>query len=130
MQKVLANLLLEHAPLAALIDDHLHWDVMLPGAPFPNVVMFVISGVTNYTYSGPDRTQQNRIQFDSRGSTAADARAVADALTERLSGFRGEFQGTKFKGCFASGQRTRHEKVDGLEWFVDSRDFNIFWAPA
>lgn len=130
MQKVLSNLLLAHAPLAALIGNRIHWDVMPQGQPMPHVTMYVISGLTNYTYSGPDKTQQTRVQFDSRGNSAAQARAVADALTERLSGFRAEFQGTKFKGCFAAGQRTRHDKVDGTEWFTDGRDFIIHWAPA
>lgn len=130
MQKVLANLLLAHPPLAALVEDRADWDALVPGATMPSVTMFVISGVTNYTYQGPDKTRQTRVQFDSRGRTAAEARSVAEALDERLSGFRGPFLGTKFKGCFASGQRTRHDKVDGVEWFTDSRDFIIHWASA
>ena len=130
MQKVLANLLLAHQPLADLVVNRVHWDVMPQGLPLPNVTMFVISGVANYTYAGPSGYMQTRVQFDARGKSAAEARSVADALTERLSGYRGEFSGTKFKGCFASGQRTRYDKVDNVAWFTDSRDFVIHWAFA
>lgn len=130
MQLVLANLLLDHLPLKSLIGDNLHWDTMVQGAPLPNVVMFVISGVVDYVMSGASGYVQTRVQFDSRGSSAAEARAVAEALAARLSGFSGIYAGIRFQGVFAQGQRTRFDKADGVEWFTDSRDFIIHWAPA
>ena len=131
MQSVLANLLLADAPLANLIGNRAQWDTLPQGgAQTESVIMFVISGVTNYTMQGQSGFVSTRVQFDCRGGTAAKARAVAEALNERLSGFRGVFAGTHFQGCFAQAQRTRHDKVDGFEWFTDSRDYTIHWAPA
>lgn len=130
MQRVLANLLLEHAGLRALVKTNVHWDTMVQGAPLPNVVMFVISGITDYTLQGASGFVTTRVQFDSRGSSAAQARQAADYIHERLSGFRGDFGGYRFHGCFEQGQRTRFDKDGNVNWFTDSRDYEIHWAPA
>lgn len=130
MQLVLANLLLAHAPLKALVDTRIDWDVAPESGRIPSVVMFVISGVTDYTMKGASGYVMTRVQFDSRGRTAAEARSVANALKNRLSGFSGQFQGFSFQGCFEQSQRTRHDKDGPKEWFTDSRDFTIHWAPA
>lgn len=130
MQLVLANLLLAHARLQTLVGNKIHWDTMPQGLALPNVVMFVVSGVIDYTMKGPSGYAMTRVQFDSRGTSAANARAVADALRERLSGFSGEFQGFKFQGCFEQSQRTRFDKEGNVTWYTDSRDYTIHWAPA
>lgn len=130
MQQVLANLLLAHAPLQALVGNRIQWDEMGQGQPLPFVVMYVVSGVTDYTYAGPSGYVETRVQFDCRGTTAAEARAVANALSDRLSGFSGLFSGFRFQGCFQAGQRTGHDRDGTLNWFTDSRDFIIHWAPA
>jgi hypothetical protein len=130
MQTKLAGLLLAHAPLAALIVNRAHWDTLPQGSLQPSVVMYVISGVTDYTYAGASGYVMTRVQFDCRGATAASARAVAEALNDRLSGLSETFGGFKFQGCFAQGQRTRFDKDAASSWFTDSRDFTIHWAPA
>ncbi|NGP19299.1 tail completion protein gp17 [Devosia aurantiaca] len=130
MQKVLANLLLDHPPLKDLISTNLHWDTMVQGAPLPNIVMFVVSGVADYTMAGPSGYVKTRVQFDSRGLTSAQARSVANALRERLSGFRGQYSGFQFLGCFEESQRTRFDKDGNVTWFTDSRDYFLHWAPA
>lgn len=130
MQSKLANLLLAHAPLVALVGNRIQWDTLPQGSAMPSIVMFVISGVTDYTMQGASGYVQTRVQFDCRGTTAASARAVAEDLEARLSGFRGEFGGFKFQGIFMQGQRTRFDKDGATSWFTDSRDFTIHWAPA
>lgn len=130
MQTKLANLLLSHAPLAALVGNRIHWDALPQGSNQGSVVMYVISGVTDYTMAGASGYVATRVQFDSRGDTAAKARAIADQVEQKLSGFSGPFQGFNFQGVFQQGQRTRSEKDGPAAWFTDSRDFIIHWAPA
>lgn len=130
MQLVLANLLIDHAPLKALVDNRIHWDTMPQGLATPNIVMFVVSGVPHYTMGGPSSYAMTRVQFDCRGRTAAEARSVANALRDRLSGFSGTFAGFTFQGCFEQGQRTRFDRDPPATWFTDSRDYTIHWAPA
>lgn len=129
MQTVLANLLLAHAPLAALVGNRIHWDTMGQGQQLPSVVMFAVSGTTNYTLSGPTSLEMTRVQFDSRGKTAAEARDVAEALKRRLSGLCATFQGFDFQGAFLQGQRTRFDQEGPASWFTDSRDYEIHWRP-
>lgn len=130
MQTVLANLLLAHAPLLALVGNRVQWDALPQGSPQPSIVMSVISGVTNYTMQGASGFVSTRVQFDCRGTTAPQARQVAEALKARLSGLSLIFSGFEFQGCFEQGQRTRFDKDGAVTWFTDSRDFSIHWAPA
>jgi hypothetical protein len=128
MQLVLANLLLAHDPLKALIGNRIHWDAMGQGQALPFVVMFAISRVNHYHMGGRLNYVMSRVQFDCRGTTAAQARAVAEAISNRLSGFRGDFSGFRFLGCFEEGQRTRYDKDGNVTWFTDSRDYLIHWS--
>lgn len=130
MQTKLAGLLLADATLAALIGNRVQWDTLPQGSAQPSIVMYVISGVPDYTMQGASGYVQTRVQFDCRGMTAASARAVAEALETRLSGFRGTFGGFKFQGIFMQGQRTRFDKDAAASWYTDSRDAVIHWAPA
>lgn len=130
MQQVLANLLLAHLPLKTLVSTNIHWDTMLQGAPLPNVVMFAVSGVTDYTMQGASGYVMTRVQFDCRGNSASQARSVANAIKDRLSGFSGVFSGYKFQGAFEQSHRTRFDKDGTLTWFTDSRDYSVHWCPA
>ena len=128
MQTKLANLLIAHAPLAALVGNRVQWDTLPQGTPVGTINMTLVSGVKDYHMLGPSGLATARIQFDCRDSSAAKARAIADALEARLSGFRGIFQGYKFMGCFEVGQRTDFGKVDAYSWYADSRDYMITWG--
>lgn len=131
MQTKLANLLLAHAPLAALVPGpRLQWDMLPQGTPQGTIAMTLISGIKDYHMLGPSGLATARVQFDCRDATAAKARAIANALEDRLSGFRGTFQGFKFMGCFEVSQRTSSGKVDTHTWFTDSRDYSITWGLA
>jgi len=130
MQTKLMPLLLTHEPLKALIGNRIAWDTLPQGSAQGSVVMYVVSGVTDYTMAGASGYVMTRVQFDCRGETSAKARAIADALEDKLSGFRGVYQGFHFQGAFQQGQRTRFDKDGPDKWFTDSRDFTIHWAPA
>lgn len=130
MQTKLANLLLAHAPLAALVGNRVQWDTLPQGTPHGRINMRVASGITDYHMQGPSGLEFSRVQFECQGESAAKARAIAEALKARLSGYQGVFQGYHFQLFKAVGQRTDHGKVDSHEWFTDMRDFEIHWAEA
>lgn len=130
MQTKLANLLLAYAPLAALVGNRVQWDTLPQGTPVGTISMTVVSGITDYHMAGASGLVFARIQFDCRDATAAKARAIAEALKARLSGFRGNFEGYKLMGCFEAAQRTSFGKVDANAWFTDSRDYEITWGLA
>lgn len=131
MQTKLANLLLASVPLSTLVGgNRIQWDALPQGVPQGTIGMTLVSGIKDYHMLGASGLATARVQFDCRDSTAAKARAIADALEARLSGFRGTFQGYKFMGCFEVGQRTSFGKVDANTWFTDSRDYMITWGLA
>lgn len=131
MQTKLANLLASYAPLAALVPAaRIQWDTLPQGTPQGSIGMTLVSGIVDYHMAGPSGLEFARVQFDCRDSTAAKARAIAEALKEKLSGFAGEFEGYKFMGCFQVAQRTSFGKVEASTWFTDSRDFEIHWGLA
>jgi hypothetical protein len=131
MQDKLAKLLIQSSALSALVGGtRIQWDTLPQGSPVGSISMSVVSGVVDYHTAGPSGLVEARVQFDCRAGTAKGARAIADALRARLSGFRGVFEGYQFKGCFEIGQRTSYGKVDAFDWFTDSRDFTIWWGSA
>lgn len=130
MEQVLARLLLEHATLAALVDGRVDWDQLQQGAVGPAIVMHLISDIPGYHLAGPDGLVDARVQFDCRGSTAAEARAVHDALDARLSGFRGIYHGVKFGGAFRLSTQGRSDKDGSIEIFTRSSDYRIWFGQA
>lgn len=130
MEQVLARLLLEHAPLAALVDDRVDWDQLQQGAVGPAIVMHLISDIPGYHMAGPDGLIDARVQFDCRGSSADEARQVSDALNARLSGYRGVFHGVKFNGAFRLATRGRSDKDGASEIFTRSSDYRIWFGQA
>lgn len=131
MQLVLSNLLLAHAPLAAMVGRNIDWNVSPQGITGPRIVMFLISEPIDYTLAGPDLLRESRVQLDCRAATAAAARQLAEHLDSRLSGFRGEFQGFDFRGCFKRGHRTRSEEGgQSVQVHTASIDYQIWWRPA
>ncbi|MET3925552.1 hypothetical protein [Devosia sp. 2618] len=129
METVLANLLLAHAPLAALVEQNIDWDEAPQGIEAPLIVMFLISTEPTYTYSGPVKLVGRRVQFDCRGRTREVARQIAEALDAKLSGYRGEFEGVRFGGAFKQGHRTR-ARTEASSWFTASVDYLIWSATA
>jgi hypothetical protein len=130
MQTKLAGLLLAYSPLAALVGNRVQWDTLPQGQPLGQIAMTLVTGIPDYHMQGASGLHLSRVQFDCRDGTAAKARAIAEALCDRLSGFRGVYQGYQFQGCFQVNQRTSFGKVDSHSWFTDSRDFIIHWGLA
>lgn len=130
MQDVLANLLKRDAVLLDLVGSRIDWDEAPQGQKLPSIVMFVISGVVDYAMAGATGYVVTRVQFDCRGKSAKEARAVAEGLEACFSGCRGVFQGVDFQGCFEQNQRTGSGKDGPTKWFYDSRDYRIHWAKA
>lgn len=130
MELVLANLLLEHAPLVALIDDKIDWDQLPAGVAYPAVVMFLISAPVSYHLQGPSKLVPARVQFDCRGRSRAEAKQVADAVEARLSGFKGIYEDVAFGGIFKLSHRSGSDADAANGWFTASMDFQIWSKPA
>jgi hypothetical protein len=130
MEEVLANLLLAHAPIPAIVGNKVFWDELPQGLEHPSIVMFLISAPRGHTYTGVDQLHRDRVQFDCRAATADQRRLLAEALDARLGGFKGTFEGVTFQGAFNQGRRGRSEKDGATGSFTASIDYLIVWSAA
>lgn len=130
MEIALPNLLLASAPLKALVGNKVFWDELPQGLEYPAIILFDVTSRTTYTYQGASGLMQSRVQFDCRGMTRAQARAVLAAMDARLSGFHGQFEGFRFDGCFRQGERSRADRDGASRWFTASVDYLIWWAAS
>lgn len=130
MQAQLTSLLLSHAPLTALVGTRVHW-LRLPESVsgYPYVNLQVVSGPVTYHSKGVSALEQTRVQADIWADTYTSAEAVARALKDLLSGYRGDLGGVKFRGIFLDGARDGDgETVKGQKYlFRHTMDFKINW---
>lgn len=131
MEESLLALLVAHAPLAALVGNRIYWDEIPQSTPRPCVVMFVVSSTPGYHFQGGDPLAPTRVQIDSQATTTAAKRAVARAVEDLLSGYRGTFDGTKFSGIFQLLTRDRMEKpASGPTIRIRQQDYEVWSKPA
>lgn len=112
MEEALIDLLKSHAALTALIGTNparVYWMRAPQAIARPYVVLQVVSSIPDVTHGGPSGLVGSRVQVDSYGDTYGSVKAVARAVTGRLSGFRGPRLTTTFDGIFKDAERDEYE---------------------
>jgi len=89
MEQALIDLLLATAPITDLIDDRLTPGVRTQGAALPGLVMNLFPAERGYSHQGDDGLVRARVQLDAYADSYVSAKALADAVMTRLSGFSG-----------------------------------------
>lgn len=131
MEEALTALLLDHAPLQALLGGRVHWLVQpRDAAGFPYLNLQVVSDPHLYHMAGSSTLRRTRVQADIRAETYAGAKTVARGLNALLSGYRGVHAGVGFQGIFVGGARDLSERTAGGErqLFRISADLEISWT--
>jgi len=130
MEESLISLLLAHAPLSSLTGTRIHWLRAPQGVEKPYVTLQVISGIPDVSHSGPNGLVAGRVQADCYGTSYNSAKAVARAVTGRLSGYKGmpTPPGTTiFDGVFKDSERDGYDDEESPDkLFRVSMDF-IIW---
>lgn len=131
MEGDLRALLVGHAPLTALVGQRIYWDGEPQGADRPCVVMYVVSGTPGYHMQGPDKIKPVRVQFDSQAVLSTEKWAVAEAVENLLSGYRGTVGDTYFSGIFLMMSRDKTEpSTESGTFRVRQLDFEIWFRRA
>lgn len=132
MESDLRALLLSHAPLTALVGTRIYWDEIPQTAQRPCIVMYLVSGLTDYHTQGPDGLNTTRVQFDCQSLLSTEKWAIGRALESALSGYRGVVGGTNFQGMFKSLERDKNERpaTPDATYRVRQLDFEIWWRPV
>lgn len=101
------------------------WTVRRQGAPFPAIVLSLVSDPRPQTHDGPDSIRDSRVQVD----VVADDRAGVVALREAVIAAllpAGTFFGVQFDRAFVDGVRDRGSQDETRFVHRDSIDF-IIW---
>jgi hypothetical protein len=132
MEKDLLALLAATPAVSAIVSGRISWVERRQGAGAPYVVLHRISGGHDYTMRGRVNYQATRVQVDCWAETTIGAKALADAVSSRLSGYAGTVGGTRFQGVFLDAERDlRDVEANGAERFSRvSQDYFIHHSGA
>lgn len=132
MQEDLIARLIADAPLAALVGSRINWVRRPQASALPAVVLQTISNVPSYTFDGETNFSDARVQVDCFALTYASARAVAQAVSSSLSGYRGTVGATAFQGVFKVSDRDMQEPGEASEdrIYRVMLEFMVTWRNA
>lgn len=89
MEEEFRAILLAHPAIADLVGDRVDWGLHPQGAPYPAIILNVVSGSDGQTMNGSNGLFQGRIQVDCDGFSYQSAKAVARAVRALLHCYRG-----------------------------------------
>jgi len=89
MEGELIDLLLTHAPIAAIVGTRVYPARRAQGSAFPAIVVTRVSGQPLYADDGEVGLQDARVQIDSVAMTYTEAKNLAQAVRARLTAFSG-----------------------------------------
>jgi len=129
MNAAFLTLLLDAAPLVALVDRRINWGVQPPGETArPNVNLHHVGGGRDYSLDGPRVWKRARVQVDTWADRSATAIDVWAAVEDLLSGFSGAVGDVAFSMVRLEGDRSANDMgQDGTRLYGRSGDFSFRW---
>jgi hypothetical protein len=113
------------AGIASLISTRCYPEALPPGVTFPAITYLQVSSVPIRTCGGR-QGRTVRFQIDSWGSTAASARAVAEAVIDALDHYSGTMGGgVTIRAAFMVNDQQFPEPEAKLHRV--SQDYEIWW---
>ena len=107
-------LLLDCAPLVALVGQRVNWGEMPEAGALPRVTLWNVTRDANVTMQGPSGLVTPYLQVDCWATSAAAAASLADVVTTYLQSIMHQTEGaTVFQGCFLQGRRDSREPTLG-----------------
>ena len=127
MEEALRTYLLSNAPINTACGGRIHWSVRPQGSPYPALVLTVISGAPERTFSGPDPLERKRVQIDAYALSYGAAKALARLVKEALSNLTFDNSGVTF-WAFSENERdlTDTGATDAERIYRISSDFLIW----
>lgn len=92
----------------------------------PNVQLMLVSGLEEFTHSGPSGLIEDRVRIWCRGKTANAAADLAQAVHTALQGYVGTVAGCRIQLCARA--MTASDYQDGADLHRVIIDFNVAWS--
>lgn len=126
LRPALRAVLLADAAVFSAVGGSRIFPVQMPqGEKRPSLVYHRVSGSSDYHMAGSSGLAQSRMQLDSVAEHAALAVQLANAVHDRLSGFKGTQDGVVIQGSFMVNEREDFDSTALL--FRVTRDYAIWY---
>jgi hypothetical protein len=120
-----AFLLADAAISTAVGGTRIYPTVLKQGIRDPSIVYNRITGLGNWTTTGPSGLTRPRFQIDCYATTSDQAEALADLVKARLDGYRGLMGSVMVQGVFFDTERDDYQA--DAELYRTSRDYFIWF---
>jgi hypothetical protein len=125
IEAALYSYLTNHAAVKALIGSRLYPNVVPQDTTLPAVAYQVITATRSYHHQGQSAIATPRIQFTVEAASYSSANAVAAALRQALSGYRGYVGSVEICGAYLENE------FDGYNLSTDlttvRQDYRVDW---
>lgn len=96
--------------------------------PTPNVVLMLVSGLEEFTHSGPSGLVEDRVRVWCRAKTPKAAAELGQAVHDALQGYVGTIEGAAVQLIRRAMSTSDYQEAAELHRAII--DFNIAWTVA
>ncbi|MBU4529777.1 MAG: DUF3168 domain-containing protein [Hoeflea sp.] len=125
---ILRTLLLADAGVTAKRTGGVHTNAAPQEDAMPNVVLLLVSGLEDFTHSGPSGLVEDRVRVWCRGKTAREAGELGAAVHAALQGYVGEVGDAYVQLCRVAMSTSDYQ--DSANVHRSIIDFNVSWNLA
>lgn len=125
---VVFQILSGNAGVTAKRSGGIHMNAIPEGEAKPNVQLMLVSGLEEFTHSGPSGLIEDRVRIWSRGKTAKEAAELGQAVHDALQGYVGTVDGAAVQ--LIRRVMTTSDYQDAAKVHRHIADFDVHWGAA
>jgi hypothetical protein len=99
-----------------------------PDEERPNAAMQLVSGLEEFTHSGPSGLVHDRVRIWSRGNTAQQAGELGDVIRAVLNGWQGTQSGIRVQLIVRTMSTSDYQEAAKVHRQID--DYDVHWGLA
>jgi len=123
---ILRSLLLASASVTAKRAGEVWINAIEQDDPLPNVQLMLVSGLEDFTHSGPSGLVEDRVRVWCRGKTVREAAELGKAVHDTLQGYTGQVDGTHVQ--LVRRVMTVSDYQEGADVHRCIIDFQVSWS--
>jgi hypothetical protein len=125
---VLRQILTADAGVTAKRAGGIHVNAVPQDDPKPNVQLMLVSGIEEFTHSGPSGLVEDRVRIWCRGMTANATAELGQAVHDALQGYVGTVDGAEVQ--LVRRVMSMSDYQDGAKVHRAITDFEVWWGLA
>lgn len=125
---VIRKMLLDNAGVTAACPGGVHVNAVEQGAAMPNVMLMLVSGLEDFTHSGPSGLVEDRVRIWCRAKTPNETAALSQAVHTALQAFVGTVSGVNVQ--LIRRVMATSDYQDGAKVHRAISDYSVHWGEA